>query len=352
MIATTSTKTTSTLTTSIENYWMVASPNAIATHRIAHCGNMTHISGYQSLLLSYTVSSPNTMIVKGYNGVTSFSSEYGSVRSISQLPDRQTAILILHEAEHLPWSFKLISPSQMINNDVIVEPVNHYSLNFYNFYRRLTATAQQVNGLFVLDRGQDWAPELSEYPDIDNNSCLVALGKTGDASRHDAEKRMLRQRCFADIGLKYLEILRKVNANSSNMTGKWDCKSCIKCNLARKTLTPNTTSRATEPLLVVHLGIWGPLQTAIGGGWCLLLFINDTTRHTDTFILNYKSEALVKFNEWKALREKESGKQVKWFRTDGGGKYMSKKIAEYLKSEGIVEEPTMPYTPQSNSIAN
>jgi len=45
-----------------------------------------------------------------------------------------------------------------------------------------------------------------------------------------------------------------------------------------------------------------------------------------------------------------SGKQVKRFRTDGGGEYTSKKFAEYLKLEGIVNETTMPYTPQSNGV--
>jgi len=82
----------------------------------------------------------------------------------------------------------------------------------------------------------------------------------------------------------------------------------------------------------------------------LLLFIDDATRQTNEYILQYKSEALEKFKEWKALREKESGKQVKRFRTDGGGEYTSKKFAECLKSKGILKETTTPYTPQSNGV--
>jgi hypothetical protein len=82
----------------------------------------------------------------------------------------------------------------------------------------------------------------------------------------------------------------------------------------------------------------------------MLLLITDTTRHTDEYILKYTSEAFEKFKEWKALREKESGKQVKRFRTDGGGEYTSKKFAEYLISEGIIKEATTPYSPQSNGV--
>jgi len=82
----------------------------------------------------------------------------------------------------------------------------------------------------------------------------------------------------------------------------------------------------------------------------MLLFIDDATRHTDEYILKYKSEALEKFKEWKALREKQSGKQVKRVRTDGGGEYTSKKFAEYLKSEGMIMETTTPYSAQSNGV--
>ena len=82
----------------------------------------------------------------------------------------------------------------------------------------------------------------------------------------------------------------------------------------------------------------------------MLLFIDDATRHMDEYILKYKSEAHEKFKEWKALRERELGKQVKRFRTDGGGEYTSKKFAEYLKSEGILKGTTTPYTPQSNGV--
>jgi len=81
------------------------------------------------------------------------------------------------------------------------------------------------------------------------------------------------------------------------MTGKCDCDSCIKFKLTRKPSTPNTTSHATEPLQFVHSDRCGPLETAIGGGRNMLLFIDNAARHTDEYILKYKSEALEKFKE-------------------------------------------------------
>jgi len=302
------------------------------------------------MFITYSEYPPNTKKVKGYNGVTSFASGYGSVRLTCPLPDGKTETIILQDVVHLPGSFNHFARSQIMDKDVKVAPVNHCGLNMYNCQGKLIATAPQLDGLFVLDRILDRAPVSTEYTDIDNDSCLLALKTTGHASRHDAEKRMLWHRRLAHVGLKALGMLPKVIADAPMMTGKCDCESSIKCKLTRKPFPLNTTSRATEPLQLVHSVICGPLETAIGGGQYMLLFIDDVTRRTDEYILKYKSEALEKFKEWKALREKESGKQVKRFRTDGGGEYTSKKFAEYLKSEGIQKETTTPYPPQSNGV--
>jgi hypothetical protein len=46
----------------------------------------------------------------------------------------------------------------------------------------------------------------------------------------------------------------------------------------------------------------------------------------------------------------ESSKQVKGFRTDGGGEYTFKKFVELLELEGIINTTTMSYSPQSNGV--
>jgi hypothetical protein len=80
----------------------------------------------------------------------------------------------------------------------------------------------------------------------------------------------------------------------------------------------------------------------------LLRFIDDTTRHTDEYKLNYMSNTLWKFKELKALGEENLGEEVKRFRTDGGGRYTSNKFAKYLKSDRILKQTTTPHTAQSN----
>jgi len=100
----------------------------------------------------------------------------------------------------------------------------------------------------------------------------------------------------------------------------------------------------------MHSAICDPLETAIGGARYMLLFIVIATRHTDEYILKCKSEAVNIFIEWKPVTWKESDKQVKQFRTDGGGEYTSKKFTECWQSEGITQDMTTPYSPESNAI--
>jgi hypothetical protein len=60
----------STETTSMENYWMVASSSALSSDWFIDCGCTTYISGHRSMFITYTEYPPNTKNVKGYNGVT------------------------------------------------------------------------------------------------------------------------------------------------------------------------------------------------------------------------------------------------------------------------------------------
>jgi len=292
------------------------------------------------MFITYTKYFPNINTAKAYNGVTSFASGYGSVRLICQVPDGRMETIILQEMVHLPGLFILLSQFHIMDKDVKLELVNHYILNLYNWFAKSIATAPQVDGILILN----WALGSTEYTDIEH-SCLQALKMTGHASQYNAEKRMWWHHWLAHIGLKALMILPMIT-ESPKITEKCNCESCIKCKLARQPFTP-PTSRTTEHLQFVHTNIRGPLETAIGEGHYMLLFIDDATWQTDHYILKYKSEALEIFREGWDLREKQSGKQVKRFRNAGGCEYTSKKFAEYQQISGKITEMTTPDSPES-----
>lgn len=67
--------------------------------------------------------------------------------------------------------------------------------------------------------------------------------------------------------------------------------------------------------------------------------------------LKHKSEVFDRFLEWKAMVEKTSGHKLKVLRTDNSGEFTSTKFEEFLKSEGIHHECTIPKTPEQNGVA-
>ena len=64
-----------------------------------------------------------------------------------------------------------------------------------------------------------------------------------------------------------------------------------------------------------------------------------------------KDQTFSKFCEFKALVEKESGKQVKALRSDNGGEYISNEFKDFCSREGIRRELIAPHNPQQNGVA-
>jgi hypothetical protein len=111
------TKTTSTITTSIENYSKVVSSTASLRDSVIDCRCTTHIWGHHLMFITHTVYPPYTNKVKKYNKITSFASRYGNVRLIWQLPDGKMEMVIHQELVQLPGSFNFISQSHKMKMD-------------------------------------------------------------------------------------------------------------------------------------------------------------------------------------------------------------------------------------------
>jgi hypothetical protein len=63
-----------------------------------------------------------------------------------------------------------------------------------------------------------------------------------------------------------------------------------------------------------------------------------------------KDQTFPKFCEFKALVEKESGKQVKALRSNNGGEYISNEFKDFGSREGIRRELIAPHNPQQNGV--
>jgi hypothetical protein len=110
--------------------------------------------------------------------------------------------------------------------------------------------------------------------------------------------------------------------------------------------------RVQDRLELIHTDICGPISPAsMSGKRFFLTFVDDTTRMSDIYFLEKKSEVMEKFLEYKNKVEKQTGSKIKRLRSDNGGEFLGKEFTTYLKSEGITHELTNVYSPEQNGIA-
>ncbi len=89
----------------------------------------------------------------------------------------------------------------------------------------------------------------------------------------------------------------------------------------------------------------------MGSAVYFVTFIDDKSRYVWLYVLKSKSEVFSKFREWRAMVEIETGQKLKALRSDNGGEYTSTAFNNYLRTEGIRHELTIPRNPQQNGVA-
>ena len=80
-------------------------------------------------------------------------------------------------------------------------------------------------------------------------------------------------------------------------------------------------------------------------------FIDDASRYTYGKALKNKSEVAAEFFTFHSWVKTQTGKNVKAFRDDAGGEYMSTAFKNYLATHGIEHQQTMTNRPQQNGVA-
>lgn len=110
--------------------------------------------------------------------------------------------------------------------------------------------------------------------------------------------------------------------------------------------------RATEILQVVHSDLCGPMQTVgLSGERYFITFIDETSGRVSLSLLRTKDQALATFQAYRARAEKSGGKEIKAFRTDGGGEYVNTEFKKYLEDAGIEHRISTLYSPTQNGRA-
>lgn len=136
-------------------------------------------------------------------------------------------------------------------------------------------------------------------------------------------------------------------------TDETEVKACVACLKGKHTRKPfnKPGNRASDILEVVHGDLCGPIETpSIGGHKYCFVLVDDFSRRVFVYFMKGKDEAFKKFKTFKTQIEKQTGKQVKVFRSDNGKEFLNRQFADYFENEGIVHQTSTPYCHQQNGL--
>eukprot|EP00253_Pinus_taeda_P017406 PITA_17406 len=123
------------------------------------------------------------------------------------------------------------------------------------------------------------------------------------------------------------------------------CRGCAMGKSAKSPF-PNSDNRVIGILDLIHSDVSGRMShVSLSGYEYYVLFIDDHSRKTWIYFLKTKNEVFKRFQEFRALVERQTGQKIKSLRSDNGGKYTLGEFVDYCSEAGIRREFTVPYNP-------
>ncbi|CAB0002598.1 unnamed protein product, partial [Nesidiocoris tenuis] len=131
------------------------------------------------------------------------------------------------------------------------------------------------------------------------------------------------------------------------------CVSCVKGKQSRKPYPFKKDKQVAENKLdLIHSDVLGPVEVASWSGKrYMLTFIDDHSRKVFVYFLHNKSEVPEVFDSFRRQVETATGRKVKILRTDNGGEYCNRRMANILIKHGIKHERTVAHCPSQNGLA-
>lgn len=157
------------------------------------------------------------------------------------------------------------------------------------------------------------------------------------------------------LGHINMRSLKNLESMSTGMKLKNDenklCEACLEGKMTKKPFKPSE-SVSTKPLRLIHSDVCGPMKVkSLGGSRYFVTFIDDYSRCSKVYFMMNKSEVPEKFKEFQRLVENEHKLKIGTLRSDSGGEYLAREFQEYLKTQGIKHELSVPFCPPQNGVS-
>ena len=261
----------------------------------------------------------------------------GTVSLNMILPNSENKLCKLYNALYVPeLSYNLISVSKASKAGKTVKFIDN------------VCEIMQPNGEIILNAEKRDNLYFVNYDSDHYIKCNLVDDK--EISNCDTWHKRFGHLC--ESSLKSMAAENLVDGFNYDVNSKLKfCVSCAEGKMSRSAF-PKKVKKSRDILELVHSDVCGKINTkSLSNAEYFLTFIDDATHYTWVYFLQTKDQVFEKFMLWKTEVEKSSGKQLKVFRTDNGGEYYSSKFENYLKTEGVRHDRTVPKTPEQNGVS-
>ncbi|GJR03355.1 retrotransposon protein, putative, ty1-copia subclass [Tanacetum coccineum] len=212
--------------------------------------------------------------------------------SSSEARKLKQGALYLYMGNGVRAQVEAIASYDLVLPNGLVICLDNFSKNNVHYFNVIPS-----NGIYEIDM-HDLVPNVNSIYNVSTKR-----------AKHNLDSTYLWHCRLAHISKKRIEKLQQEGLLKSTDDESFDqCVSCLSGKMTRKSF-PHRPERATDLLGIIH---------------------------TDVF----KNEV-----------ENQPGKTIKALQSDRGGEYISQEFKDYLKSYGITQQLTPPYTPQHNGMS-
>ena len=129
------------------------------------------------------------------------------------------------------------------------------------------------------------------------------------------------------------------------------CSACQHGKFKKSSFKSKTTSAVKEPLNLLHMDLFGPVNvmSVTKKRYCLVI-VDEFSRYTWVYFVHAKSEVTTQVISHVKKVEVESGLNVRVLRTDNGTEFRNSIVKGFCDSKGITQEFSAPRTPQQHGV--
>ncbi|XP_074377221.1 uncharacterized protein LOC141718736 [Apium graveolens] len=129
------------------------------------------------------------------------------------------------------------------------------------------------------------------------------------------------------------------------------CEACEKGKSKRASHKKKTVSDIAEPLQLLHMDLFGPVNVISMSRkkYCLVI-VDDYSRYTWVLFLHSNNEAAEMIIDHINMIELEAGVPVRCIRSDNGTEFKNAKLNDFCVEKGISRQYSAPRTPQQNGV--